>query len=114
MENLIQIVNNQAVVSSRQIAERFGKEHRNILANIRQAVQSAEISADWFYQTEYIDSKGRTYPEYLMNEEGFTLIVMGFNTKRAIEWKVKYIQAFKQMKKYLKQLQVSSVDKKNS
>nr|DAE88706.1 MAG TPA: hypothetical protein [Caudoviricetes sp.] len=112
MENLIQIVNNQAVVSSRQIAERFGKEHRNILANIRQAIQSAEISADWFYQTEYIDSKGRTYPEYLMNEEGFTLIVMGFNTKRAIEWKVKYIQAFKQMKKYLNQLQVSSVDKK--
>ena len=41
MENLIQIVNNQAVVSSRQIAERFGKEHRNILANIRQAIQSA-------------------------------------------------------------------------
>ena len=30
MENLVSVINNQVVVSSRQVAEKFGKEHRNV------------------------------------------------------------------------------------
>ena len=50
--------------------------------------------------------------EYLMNKNGFSLIVMGFTGKKAIQWKIEYITAFEQMEQYLKQLQVSSIDKK--
>lgn len=36
MNDLVQIVNNQAVVSSRQVAESFGKEHKVVLRSIRE------------------------------------------------------------------------------
>jgi hypothetical protein len=31
MNDLVEVVNNQAVVSSRQVAEHFGKEHRFVI-----------------------------------------------------------------------------------
>lgn len=38
MENLVEIRDNQVVVSSRQVAEYFGKEHRNILRDIENII----------------------------------------------------------------------------
>lgn len=32
--SLVHVENNQAVVSSREIAEHFGKQHKNVLQNI--------------------------------------------------------------------------------
>ena len=40
---------------------------------------------------------------YLMNRDGFTLLAMGFTGKAALEWKLKYIQAFNAMEKQLAQ-----------
>ena len=37
-----------------------------------------------------------------MNRDGFSLLVMGFTGKEAIEWKLKYIEAFNEMEKKLK------------
>ena len=39
---------------------------------------------------------------YLMNKDGFTFLVMGFNGKLANEWKIKYIQAFNAMERQIK------------
>ena len=39
-----------------------------------------------------------------MNRDGFTLLVMGFTGQKALEWKLKYIQAFNEMEKELKRL----------
>ena len=103
MTNLVEVQNNQVVVSSRQVANNFHKNHRDILESIRGLIQSAEKSADWFLETVYTDDKNRTYPMYLMNRDGFSLLVMGFTGKRALEWKIKYIEAFNAMEKQLKE-----------
>lgn len=47
MQSLVEIKNNQVVVSSRKVAEKFGKEHRNVLASIRE-ILVAENSATKF------------------------------------------------------------------
>ena len=47
MKDLVEVVNNQAVVSSRQVAEHFGKEHRHVLDSIRD-ILAAENSAAKF------------------------------------------------------------------
>lgn len=93
--------NGEPVVSSRQIAENFGKEHKDTLECIRQ-ILAAENSAtkSMFYETTY-DNRGKQYPMYLMNRDGFSLLVMGFTGKAALEWKLKYIQAFNEMEKKL-------------
>ena len=46
-----------------------------------------------FYETTF-ENRGKQYPMYLMNRDGFSLLVMGFTGKAALEWKLKYIQAF--------------------
>lgn len=97
---LVEIKNNQAVVSSRQVAESFGKEHRAVLRSIRE-LQSVQNCADWFYKTTYTDDKNRTYPMYLMNLDGFSILVMGFTGEKAMQWKIKYIKAFNKMEKAL-------------
>lgn len=102
MDQLVIINNGQAVVSSRQIAENFEKRHDSVLRDIRNLIQSPQNCGGYFYETTYTDSKGRTYPEYLMNRDGFSLLVMGFTGEKALEWKIKYIEAFNRMEQELK------------
>lgn len=93
--------NGEPVASSRQIAESFGKEHKDTLESIRQ-ILAAENSAtkSMFYETTF-ENRGKQYPMYLMNRDGFTLLAMGFTGKAALEWKLKYIAAFNAMEKQL-------------
>ncbi|MDU4960165.1 MAG: Rha family transcriptional regulator [Sporomusaceae bacterium] len=106
MSNLITIQNGQAVVSSRQVAENFSKNHRDVLEAIREIIGSAENSATpMYYETTYIHPQNKQeYPEYLMNRDGFTLLAMGFTGSTAMEWKIKYIQAFNEMEKQITSL----------
>lgn len=71
MNGLVKIKNNQVVVSSRQVAEKFGKLHKDVLENIRQ-ILVAEFSAAKFFQETTFENRGKQYPEYLMNRDGFT------------------------------------------
>lgn len=106
MNTLVTISNNQPVVSSRQIAEHFGKRHTHVISAVEKHISdlySAEKSAQWFYESSYQDSTGRSCKEYLMNRDGFSLLVMSFNnTRDVLAWKLKYIQAFNDMEQQLK------------
>lgn len=103
--------NGEPVASSRQIAESFGKEHKDTLESIRQ-ILAAENSAtkSMFYETTF-ENRGKQYPMYLMNRDGFTLLAMGFTGKAALEWKLKYIQAFNAMEKKLSTPQMPKLSK---
>ena len=103
--------NGEPVASSRQIAENFGKEHKDTLESIRQ-ILAAENSAtkSMFYETTF-ENRGKQYPMYLMNRDGFSLLVMGFTGKAALEWKLKYIQAFNEMEKKLATPQMPKLSK---
>ena len=117
INNAIQVINNngELVVSSRQIAENFGKRHDNILRDIESLISETSILRDdtvaeklsltaMFYGTTYKAGTGKSYKEYLMNRDGFSLLVMGFTGKEALAWKLKYIEAFNAMEKKLKEL----------
>ncbi len=102
MNELINIMekDGQLVVSSRQVAENFEKQHKDVLESICKLISqmsSAENSANLFIQSEYADKYGRMQKEYLMTRDGFSLLVMGFTGSKALEWKLKYIEAFNHM-----------------
>ena len=103
MENLVEVKNNQVVTSSRQVAKFFGKLHKNVLQTIENIKAENSAVTTWFYKTSYSAGTGKQYPEYYMNRDGFSLLVMGFTGQKAIEWKIKYIQAFNQMEEALRQ-----------
>lgn len=100
-EIVLSMQSGEPVASSRQVAENFGKEHKDTLESIRQ-ILAAENSAtkSMFYETTF-ENRGKQYPMYLMNRDGFTLLAMGFTGKAALEWKLKYIAAFNEMEKKL-------------
>lgn len=97
--------NDQALINSLLVAKSFGKEHKHVLDSIRKLIEGcAEISADpMFEETTYINEQnGQTYPMYLMNRDGFTLLVMDFKGKRAMQFKLEYIKAFNSMEAQIK------------
>ena len=104
MEQLVVVMNEQVVVSSRQVAESFEKEHKHVLDSInglKDSMSTAEFSA-LFFESEYKASNGKSNPEYLMNRDGFSLLAMGFTGKKALGWKLKYIEAFNAMEEKLR------------
>lgn len=51
---------------------------------------------------------GQFHRMYLMNRDGFSLLVMGFTGKKALEWKLQYIKAFNQMEKFIREKQTQT------
>lgn len=101
MNELVEIRNHQAVVASRKVAEHFEKLHKHVLGSIRENL-SAENSADKFFKEVSYIYKGRRLPEYIMTRDGFSLLAMGFTGRKALQWKLKYIEAFNRMEETLK------------
>ena len=97
--------NGEPVASSREIAKRFGKEHRNVMRDIENLMSDGVLKIEQtplFFKTEYIHPQNhQKYPMYLMNRDGFSLLAMGFTGKEAVQWKLKYIAAFNAMEKQL-------------
>lgn len=93
--------NGEPVASSRDVAKRFGKEHKDVLRAIKSITAQNCAVTQMFYQSEYTAGTGKKYPMYLMNRDGFSLLAMGFTGKEAVQWKLKYIEAFNQMEKQL-------------
>lgn len=92
----------KVLASSREIAEKFGKRNPDINRAIENlTVQNCTVK-NMFIKTPYTSSRGRNENEYLMDRDGFSLLVMGFTGKKALEWKLKYIDAFNQMEEKLK------------
>lgn len=103
--------NGEPVASSRQIAESFGKEHKDVLRAIENIKAQNCALTSMFFETTYTAGTGKAYPMYLMNRDGFTLLAMGFTGKAALEWKLKYIQAFNAMEKQLSTPQMPKLSK---
>ena len=108
MNKLINILNQggHLVVTSRQISDDFEKEHRNVVRDIETLIANiggAQNCADLFIEAEYQHPQNKQfYKEYLLTRDGFSLLVMGFTGSKALEWKLKYIEAFNKMEQALK------------
>lgn len=95
---LVKVENNQIVTDSRSVAEHFGKEHKHVLEAIDNLVAQNSATKNMFLgQTR--EYRGRDFRYYLMNRDGFSLLVMGFTGAKALNWKLKYIEAFNMMEK---------------
>lgn len=112
MKNNLILINNNSVefkkengkvyVSSRDIANVFGKEHSKILRDIR-ALPQDDFNQANFGLVEYTDKKGEKRPEYLLTRDGFSMLVMGFTGEKAYLWKVSFIEAFNKLEQTVKE-----------
>jgi Rha family phage regulatory protein len=111
MNDLINIENKDGLlfVSSREVAERFGKEHFNVIQTIENKIKSLTLEnsgvkiSELFIVGEY-EHRGNVYKEYHLTRDGFSFIAMGFTGSKADVWRLKYIAAFNQMEYEIKRM----------
>jgi len=103
-KDLVFIENKKVVTDSLTVAEVFGKEHKNVLTDIRKQMEYAgdEFARLNFQRGTYQDKNNQARPKYNLTEEAFTLIVFSYNTKEAVQAKIKFIKEFRRMSDTLK------------
>jgi Rha family phage regulatory protein len=88
-----------AWTTSRDLARVFEKPHDAVLKVITKTI--SECDRDFgrvnFYESSYKNQQNKKQPQYLMTRKGFSLVAMGFTGKKAMEFKVAYIEAFENM-----------------
>lgn len=104
MTNLVVNNNGQPVTNSLLVAEKFEKEHRHVLEAIRNILTTAENSAvlSMFCESTYSNIQGKQQPMYVMNRDGFSLLVMSFTGEKALNFKLDFIEAFNKMEEAIK------------
>ena len=124
VSDFVEIKDEEVYTTSRIVAEKFGKRHDHIIRDIEATISTINeaqvienkaqpnfgvsenigklknqpIKNDYFVESSYIDSTGRTLKEYLITEDGLALLVMGFTGVDAMRIKLKFVAEFNRMK----------------
>jgi len=95
----ITLINDQPRTLSIDVAEYFGKSHKNVIRQLRTLTKSCPsvFNRRNFAPIEYTDDRGRQQPCYSITKDGFILLAMGFTGPKAMQFKIAYIEAFNQM-----------------
>lgn len=105
--NAVEIVNGQPVTTSLKIAEVFGKQHSHVLRDI----EKLQVPDEWrksnfgctSVSVQQPNGGARKIPMYRITRDGFTLLAMGFTGRKAMQFKLAYIEAYNEMERKLKE-----------
>ncbi|HEF9183412.1 TPA: Rha family transcriptional regulator [Campylobacter coli] len=116
-------INNQEVIfenkdeqvfcTSLDVAKVFGKQHKNVLRdieNILNDLREIGTSNDLLnfelsfkvHKIQGFKGRERKYPYYNLTRDGFSLLAMGFTGKKALQFKIAFINAFNEMERIIK------------
>lgn len=114
ISSIVSVENGQPCTTSLKVAEVFEKQHRHVMEAIRTLDIPDEYRQSNFRQTVYErpnPSGGKPIPTpmYLITRDGFTLLAMGFTGKKAMQFKLAYIEAFNAMEKAIKEARIGMI-----
>jgi Rha family phage regulatory protein len=91
------------VVSSRDVARVFEKNHYHVTRDIREIMQrEPEFGLSNFGESSYVNEQNKVQPMFLLTRDGFSFLAMGFTGVQADKFKIAYIQAFNAMEEALR------------
>ncbi len=107
-KTIVNLINNQVLTTSINIADFFNKQHKEVLRKIENL--KSELPMDFwernFTLSKYQSKTGKNTitenPMYLLTRKGFSFLAMGFTGKKANQFKIAYIEAFDAMEAELK------------
>lgn len=110
---ILHIVDGEIRVSSLDVAKHFGKLHKNVLRDIRSLEIPEEFRLLNFEPAQHVVDTPTgglaEYPMIEMSRDGFTLLTMGFTGKKAMLWKIAYIEQFNKMEAKLKSIDPETI-----
>lgn len=97
--------------TSLKVAEIYGKQHKHVMEKIRGFIDLIpEINGSNFRLVDYDDNKGEKRPMYIIDRQGFFMLVNKFTGDEATIFTYKYSQAFEHLIELVKQLQEENED----
>ncbi|EXG86238.1 phage regulatory protein, rha family [Clostridium sp. ASBs410] len=97
--------NGQLLTDSREVALMVEKEHSKLLRDIRgycEYLTEANFGlSEYFIESSYQDSTGRTLPRYLCTKMGCDMIANKMVGKKGVIFTARYIKAFEKMKDFI-------------
>jgi len=93
-----------AYIDSREVADLIGKAHRHLLRDIRGYCEILDNStqpkvgrSDFFLESSYLDSTGRTLPCYLLSKMGCEMVANKLIGEKGILFTAAYVKRFNEM-----------------
>lgn len=88
-----------AWTTSLDVARVFEKQHKHVIRDIERILDEADskFTEPNFGLSHYKDRSGKRNKQFRMTRKGFSLLAMGFTGKKAMDFKVAYIEAFENM-----------------
>lgn len=114
MNNLVELQDGEATTTSLQVAVASGRDHRNVLQAIDSMIDdlgSAEKSAtlEMFQESTYVHEQNhQTYRMYILNRDGWTMLMGYFKGKQYTKFRYKYMKQFNAMEAYIEEQQQHS------
>ncbi len=110
---IVHIKDGGVYANSKDVAEFFGKRHHHVIRDIQDMeIPESYRKTNFGVSTYTTPGQTRKYLSYDMTRDGFTLIAMGYTGKKAMGFKIRYIEEFNRMERELKEgsSQISSAD----
>ena len=115
MNELVNIGNNDTLITElKTVADHFGKRHDDLIRLIKKLIATDNTLTSEFIETTYSDKQGKPRPTYYLTQEGFALLVMGFNGKEALQWKRAFYKAFEEMRQELASAKLRWLESKHT
>lgn len=101
----VQDFHGQQVIDSRDVAVMVERNHRELLKSIRtytKYLAEGEIPlSDFFIESEYKDSTGRSLPCYLITKKGCDMIANKMTGAKGVLFTAAYVTAFEKMREQM-------------
>lgn len=99
---VLSVVDGKPTTTSLDIARHFNRPHDEVLRRIRNLLAQLDGErlrnfAESFHEVPGPNGATIKHPAYRITRDGFTLLAMGFTGKKALQFKLAYIDAFNTM-----------------
>ena len=105
---VVSVVNNHVTALSTDVAKFFGKEHFNVVRDIENLLKNLPISRAFNFEASMVqiasnlkNAPAKLIKAYRMTRDGFTLLVMGWTGKEALQYKLLWLDKFNEMERQL-------------
>lgn len=101
------------VVESRDVAKMVGKEHYNLLRDIRNYVEILDSSKlksrNFFIESSYLNEQNKEQPCYMLTRKGCDMVANKMTGEKGVLFTAAYVTKFEEMEKQIKS-QLTPID----
>lgn len=110
---LVRLVNGKPMTDTLVVAKHFGRGHKDVLRaaeNLFELVEDKQFNERNFAPVDYLDAKGEKRKKWVMTEDGFAALVMGFTGTKAANLRVTFVKAFRKAVNELQKVERNKLD----